>query len=187
MAHKFTIQAGTAGAGADKERPGPLGVEVEDLGEGRFRLLCDGKEEIVHARRLSDSATGVTTWSLVPEGGGPQHQIDIEGALPDLRVSLPSGDLLPIKLEDARAAAIAAEARRPAQKGPAELRAPMPGKVVKVLCKPGDTVQAGQGVVIIEAMKMENELRAPRDGVVQELRAAEGQSVDGSTVLVTLA
>ena len=59
--------------------------------------------------------------------------------------------------------------------------APMPGKVVKLLVKPGDQVTSRQGVIVVEAMKMENELRAGRDGVVREVLVTEGTSVDAGT------
>jgi biotin carboxyl carrier protein len=62
----------------------------------------------------------------------------------------------------------------------------MPGRVVKVLVTPGTIVEAKQGVVVVEAMKMENELRAPRAGVVREVRVAEGASVEAQTVLVII-
>ena len=71
-------------------------------------------------------------------------------------------------------------------KGPVKVIAPMPGKVVKVLVKPGDTVTARQGVVVVEAMKMENELRAPKAGTVSEVHATEGASVEAGTTLVVI-
>ena len=64
--------------------------------------------------------------------------------------------------------------------------APMPGRVVKVLVAPGMAVEARQGVVVVEAMKMENELRAPRAGTVREVCVAEGASVEAQTVLVVI-
>ena len=64
--------------------------------------------------------------------------------------------------------------------------APMPGRIVKVLVRPGEAVQARQGLVVVEAMKMENELRAPRDGTVAEVRVTEGSSVEANAVLVVL-
>jgi biotin carboxyl carrier protein len=63
---------------------------------------------------------------------------------------------------------------------------PMPGRVVKVLVAPGDDVAARQGLVVVEAMKMENELRAPRAGRVSEVRVREGAPVDANTVLIVL-
>jgi biotin carboxyl carrier protein len=70
--------------------------------------------------------------------------------------------------------------------GPAAIVAPMPGRIVKVLVAPGDVVTARQGLVVVEAMKMENELRAPRDGTVVEVRAREGAPVDANVVLVVI-
>jgi biotin carboxyl carrier protein len=74
-----------------------------------------------------------------------------------------------------------------AASGPQRVVAPMPGKIVRVLVKPGDPVRARQGLVVIEAMKMENELRAARDGTVTEVQAREAMSVDAGTVLVVIA
>jgi len=70
--------------------------------------------------------------------------------------------------------------------GPQRLLAPMPGKVVRVLVKPGDHVVGRQGVVVVEAMKMENELRAGRSGVVREVLVVEGASVDAGMPLVVI-
>ena len=69
---------------------------------------------------------------------------------------------------------------------PRTIVAPMPGRIVKVLVKPGEVVQARQGLIVVEAMKMENELRAPRDGTVEDVRVAEGSSVEANAVLVVL-
>ena len=59
----------------------------------------------------------------------------------------------------------------------------MPGKVVAVLVNEGDTVDKGQGLVIVEAMKMENEVRAPNNGEVKEIRVKAGESVEAGQVL----
>lgn len=66
------------------------------------------------------------------------------------------------------------------------LAAPMPGRVVDVLVAAGDAVHAGQGVVVVEAMKMQNEVRSPKDGVVKELRVAAGDTVNAGQVLVVV-
>ncbi len=71
--------------------------------------------------------------------------------------------------------------------GPAQVRAPMPGLVVRVLVEPGARVAAGEGLVVLEAMKMENELRAVGPGVVRAVHAAPGEAVDKGQVLVELA
>jgi biotin carboxyl carrier protein len=70
--------------------------------------------------------------------------------------------------------------------GPIAIVAPMPGRVVKVLVTPGAAVAARQGLVVVEAMKMENELRAPRAGTVTEVRVREGAPVDANAVLVVI-
>jgi biotin carboxyl carrier protein len=59
----------------------------------------------------------------------------------------------------------------------------MPGRVVKLLARPGQAVVARQGIVVIEAMKMENELRSPKAGTVREITVAEGASVEAGAVL----
>lgn len=70
--------------------------------------------------------------------------------------------------------------------GPAVVKSPMPGRIVRVLVAVGDRVVARQPVVIVEAMKMENELRAPGDGVVKEVNVQEGAAIDAGSVLVVI-
>ena len=70
--------------------------------------------------------------------------------------------------------------------GPRQVTAPMPGRIDKVLVKAGEAVSAGQGLVVVEAMKMENELRSPRAGTVSDVRVSEGVSVEANAVLVVV-
>jgi biotin carboxyl carrier protein len=67
--------------------------------------------------------------------------------------------------------------------GRQEIVAPMPGKVVRVLVKAGDKVEAGQGLLVVEAMKMQNEVRSPKTGTVERLLAREGHAVNAGEVL----
>ncbi len=67
------------------------------------------------------------------------------------------------------------------------LEVPMPGRVVRVLVQPGDEVQRGQGLVIVEAMKMENELKAPRAARISAVHVREGQGVEKGTLLLEFA
>ncbi len=71
-------------------------------------------------------------------------------------------------------------------RGPAPLIAPMPGLIVRVSVAPGDTVVAGAGLIVMEAMKMENELRAPAAGTVKAVNVQPGTAVEKGTVLVEL-
>lgn len=73
-----------------------------------------------------------------------------------------------------------------ARGGSAQITSPMAGKVVRVLVEQGAHVKTGDGIVVVEAMKMQNELKAPRDGVVAEIRAVEGTTVDAGDVLAII-
>ena len=67
--------------------------------------------------------------------------------------------------------------------GPKKLTAPMPGKIVRVLAKQGDDVEAGAGVLVVEAMKMQNEIKSPKKGTIQKILATEGAAVNAGDVL----
>jgi len=71
--------------------------------------------------------------------------------------------------------------------GANQISSPMPSRVVKLLKKEGDEVQEGDGVIVVEAMKMESELKAPLSGTVKEIKVSEGDTVEGGAVLVVLA
>jgi biotin carboxyl carrier protein len=70
--------------------------------------------------------------------------------------------------------------------GAAELVSPMPGKIVRVLVSEGDRVEVGTGVIVVEAMKMQNEMKAPKAGVIVSINAAEGSTVSAGDVLAVI-
>jgi len=70
--------------------------------------------------------------------------------------------------------------------GTAEIKTAMPGKVVRILVSKGDAVQKGDGVIVVEAMKMQNEMRSPKDGTISEIRVAESDTVSAGDVLVVI-
>ncbi len=70
--------------------------------------------------------------------------------------------------------------------GPQKMLAPMPGKIVRVISPAGTEVEAGQGVLVIEAMKMQNELKSPKKGVVKQIMVAEGTSVTAGEALAVV-
>jgi biotin carboxyl carrier protein len=76
--------------------------------------------------------------------------------------------------------------RRDGHGGVAEVKAPMPGKVVKLLVSAGDSVEAGQGILLFEAMKMQNEIRSPMAGVVDDFAVQEGQAVESRETLFSI-
>jgi biotin carboxyl carrier protein len=169
MSRRFQAQMG--------ERTVEVGVREVD--GGSYEVTLDGEAVAVDARPL-----GERCWSLVLDGA--VYTLDVEGEEPDLTVSFREA-AVPVKLIDARRQLLAAAGGRAGQKsGPAAIRSPMPGKVVKVLAPVGTKVAAGQGLVVVEAMKMENEMRAPRDGTVLEVMVREGQAVEAGEALATL-
>lgn len=102
----------------------------------------------------------------------------------DGRNIIVNGEALPFEVEDPRqwnrASGSAAHAGR------AAIRAPMPGKIIRVLVTLNQEVAAGQGIVVVEAMKMQNELKAPRAARVAEIHVKEGDSVNAGATLAML-
>jgi biotin carboxyl carrier protein len=168
-------------------------VEIEALdGEraagGRpIRAVVDGRALELDVRSIGP---GRYTWLEGPrvvtaEVEGGERKADGAAA----RVTVAVGtEVLVGEVADAQAVTLAQVAGRAAGRtaGPTAIRSPMPGRVVKVLAKVGDEVKAGRGLLVVEAMKMENEIRAPRDGRVKELRASEGQAVEAGHDLVVI-
>jgi biotin carboxyl carrier protein len=114
--------------------------------------------------------------------GTRSHVVALERVEGGYRVAI-GGDVLDVGLDEA---ARGGAAPRRTAAGPARVQAPMPGKIVRVLVSAGDEVEAGRGLVVMEAMKMENEIRAPRAGRVKEAPVREGQAVETGALLVLL-
>ena len=155
-------------------------VAVEPEGKtGRFRVTIDGTTLIVDAERVGEfglsllfDGTGEScTFQLVPGPG--------RGEL----LAHASGRVATLAVNGRRRARAGGEAAGP-HHGEQKIRAPMPGRVVRVLVAPGDQVAARQAVAVVEAMKMENELRSPRAGRVKDVAVAAGTSVEAGRVLV---
>jgi biotin carboxyl carrier protein len=146
--------------------------------DGRFLVSVDGRESTVDAARIDAHTLSLViglssqevTIAADPVSGGLAVTV---GAVP-LSVT-PNGRRRWGRKEDAGSG-----------RGPQRLVAPMPGKIVRILAKAGETVQRRQPLVVIEAMKMENELRATADGVVTELLVQEGHSVDAGALLLVI-
>ena len=85
-----------------------------------------------------------------------------------------------------KAAPAPAPAAKPVAAGAATVSAPMPGKVLEVKCKAGDAVKAGDVLLILEAMKMQNEIMAPADGTVSDVRVSAGQTVSTGDVMIVM-
>ena len=146
---------------------------------GGYDVAIDGRHRTVDAVPI-----GRTAWSLLI--GGRSFDVGIvEQRAGELTVHV-NGRMIPVRLGGRLRGRRRAEPTVDTGSGPYAVVAPMPGRVVKVLVQPGDAVAARQGLVVVEAMKMENELRALRAGVVREVHVAEGASVDAQAVLVVI-
>jgi biotin carboxyl carrier protein len=154
------------------EQPGPDG-------DGRWRVVIDGAPRLVDARAIRPG-----TWSLVIDGRA--YLVDLDKRKHGTALSSRLAEAVAV-IEDARRKRLAKAAHREglATSGE-ELRAPIAGKVVKVLVEDGAQVAVGQGVIVLEAMKMENELVAERGGTVVGIHKQAGQPVDTGDLLVTL-
>ncbi|MGH9204631.1 MAG: acetyl-CoA carboxylase biotin carboxyl carrier protein subunit [Vicinamibacterales bacterium] len=159
-------------------------VDVQRQTDG-YLVTVDGRRHLVRAARVNG-----TSWSLLvsDENGRGARSVEA-GVVPqagngsiDVHID---GYRIPVHLRNGRSRRSAASGRSPAG-GVQRLSAPMPGKVVRVLVKPGDEVKLRQVLVVVEAMKMENELRATRDGTISGVFVAAGQSVEAGTPLVAL-
>jgi biotin carboxyl carrier protein len=164
-------------------------LDVRREGE-RWLVTLDG-------RQLSATVESVGgRWSLLiaaadgePGDGARSFEVAIEAR---------SGSELLVHVDGHTAAVASAGARgrrRPSPRGgggaagsagPDAIVSPMPGRIVKVLVKPGDLVEPRQGLVVVEAMKMENEVRAAGPGTVTDVRVTEGMSVEAGAVLVVV-
>ena len=145
-------------------------------------VRVDGVE--VPAQLEGDPGAG----PLVLTMDGARHRIRVvPGEAPGVYTLGSAGWSLPVEAMDERRRAIRTLLRATARPtGPAPLVAPMPGLIVRVHVRPGDAVAAGQPLVVMEAMKMENELRATAAGVVSTVAVLPGTAVEKGTVLVTL-
>ena len=85
-----------------------------------------------------------------------------------------------------KAAPAPAPAAKPVAAGAATVTAPMPGKVLEVKCKAGDAVKSGQVLLILEAMKMQNEIMAPADGTIADVRVSAGSTVNTGDVMIVM-
>ncbi|HEU5061401.1 MAG TPA: biotin/lipoyl-containing protein [Kofleriaceae bacterium] len=156
-----------------------VAISVERGRDGGWRVSVDGAPE----RPVDAVEIRPGTWSILLDGRSLLVDVDRRAAGTALLVA---GEEVAIELADARKRRLAqAVAGRPAATGEL-IRAPIAGRVVKLLVAVGDTVTAGQGVAVLEAMKMENEIRADRGGTVSAVGAQAGQSVETGALLLTL-
>ena len=151
-------------------------VEIEEIGKSLYRVSVDGNEFLVDGKK-----TGRTNYSLIVDNRS--FEIEVDNTDDEYRV-LVDGRNYRIDLVDERKARVGGTRSGLELQGRQSVSVPMPGKIIAVLAAEGDAVEKGQGLVIVEAMKMENEVRSPVTGVVREIKVKPGDTVEGGAVLV---
>jgi biotin carboxyl carrier protein len=149
----------------------------ENSGPVSWNIRLDGREISVNCLRIGDNSL-----SLIANGESFETRIDR------------SGEALTIFLEGKPYHCIVHDPRslRSSKRtgtheaGEQRITASMPGKVVRVLARAGEAIQAGQGILVIEAMKMQNEVRAPKAGTLKSIVAQQGANVNAGEVLATI-
>jgi biotin carboxyl carrier protein len=131
---------------------------------GRYHLVIGERSYEVYARRIENA----------DEGGGKCYEIQI------------GEQSFEVSIEDERTKLLAGTVRAGAGSNAARVSAPMPGLVIGTPLEAGAEVAAGQTVVVLEAMKMENDLASPIGGTIKEVRVQKGQTVDQGQVLIVI-
>jgi len=139
----------------------PLEADAVELARGVYSILMGG--ESLEVRVEPRSKAGVSGLRVVV--GSREFSADVRDARQWRR---------------RRGAAAEAEGRQ-------QVLAPMPGKIIRVLVKAGDSVEMKQGLAVVEAMKMQNEIRSPKSGVIERIMVTEGQTVNTGEVLAIIA
>jgi biotin carboxyl carrier protein len=160
-------------------RQGGADVEVEIHRHGNGYRVRIGDRQLdadfisvgayVHSLRLEDG----TQFSLVHHREGHTHEISLNGATVSVDIIDPLAAKRRLRDDEIGTSGV--------------IKALMPGRVVRVLVAKGETVQKGAGLLVLEAMKMENEIQAPADGTVDEVFVKDGQTVEGGADLVHIA
>lgn len=144
---------------------------------GESTVTLDGEPLEVHARLLRPGVLSLIVdgraWRVILEEGPEESAVHL------------AGERIAYRVEDPRSLK-ARRAHSGGADGPVHIKASMPGRVVRVLAQSGDAVESHQGVIVIEAMKMQNELKAPKSGRLAELRVSPGDTVSSGDVLAVI-
>ena len=168
-------------------------VVLSSLGDG-FAATVDGQTRYVQAARVGVHTLSLMVGEVWPKGDSPPAGFQTSAALKSVEVAM-----APARTPGSWTAYVGAVEVSVAQNGrrrrdqgsdkiggPQRILAPMPGKIVRLLVKTGEKVRAGQPLVVVEAMKMENEVRARWDGTIAQTQVTEGASVEADALLVVI-
>ena len=153
-------------------------VEIEEIGKSLYRVSVDGNEILVDGKK-----TGRSNYSLIINHRS--FEVDVDIAEAEYRV-LVDGRSYHIELVDERRMRVGGFQSGIQLQGRQNISVPMAGKVIAVLVNEGDHIEKGQGLVIVEAMKMENEVRSPVQAEVKEVKVKAGQAVVSGELLLVV-
>ena len=148
-----------------------------DYSPGETAILLDGDAIEAHVQLLRPGVLSLVI-------GGRAWRIILEENSDESALYL-TGERVPYRIDDPRSLR-SRRARSGGANGPVNVKASMPGRVVRILAQLGESVDAHQGVVVIEAMKMQNELKSPKAGRVAELRVTPGDTVSSGDILAVI-
>ncbi len=151
-------------------------VVIEEEGSFQYRINIDGEERFVDAHR-----TEACVYSILVDG--KSYEVDISQDGDDFVIVI-DGETHRISVVDERRKSLRNIGTAQKSSGAMIISAPMPGRVVRILKKIGDKVEKNQGVIVVEAMKMENELRVNSEGIVKSIFVKEGDTVEAGQKLV---
>jgi biotin carboxyl carrier protein len=147
-------------------------IEPADL-PGQWRIQVDGHEVQADAHLLRPGVL-----SLLIAGQSHRVVLDMEHYEPALHLG---AKRIPYRVDDPRS--LRSRRRHARADGPVTIKASMPGRIVRLLVEKGDAVTAHQSIVVIEAMKMQNEIKSPKEGRVADLRVSPGDTVASGDIL----
>lgn len=152
-------------------------IEIEKQ-QGEYLVNIGGNSYRVDSRQISKGKLSLNIegkiYDLMIRGNARNHQVDIGPYCYDIELwtSRDDGEIL--------------ESTKGDKTGKIVITTPMPGKVIKVLKELNEPVKEGEGVIVVEAMKMENELKSPREGVISEIKVSPGRAVESGEILIVI-
>jgi biotin carboxyl carrier protein len=154
------------------KRPDLKQIDLKQIGD-RWACRVDGREVEVDAVLAEPNVLSLRT-------GNHAYEVKFERAAGETRIWVGSQPFA-VEVRDPRS--LRSRSHAADEEGPKKLTAPMPGKVVRVLMCEGANVEAGTGVLVVEAMKMQNEVKSPKKGTIQKILVTEGSAVNAGDVL----
>jgi biotin carboxyl carrier protein len=158
---------------------------VVRVGEREHTVRVDGG--VAHVDGVAHTVVTSGGGRTLVQTEGAQRCVSLAGEPAPTAASV-AGHAVAIEVKTAQAAALAAAmaSGRAGARAGSQVKAPMPGRVVRILVGVGQAVEPGQPIVIVEAMKMENEMHAPASGIIKAIHVQQGAAVDAGQLLVEL-